>query len=129
MTSQATEPSARSNYEFSIFNYVRPLGLRSLLLLCTILCVSLSSAQVTERSRMPRHPRLLLQRGQEKRLMRDVRKDSTWSDVHKGILGVADAYVQKATKPVEYVLTGRRLLGVSREALRRIIYRTTGANI
>ena len=107
------------------------LGLRSLFLLCAIVCVSLSSAQVTERSRMPRHPRLLLQRGQERRLMRDVRRDSTWSDVHKGILGVADAYVQKNTRPVEYILTGRRLLGISREALRRIIYlgyayRTTG---
>ncbi len=103
-------------------------------MLCALFCVSLAEAQVTSRSRMPRHPRLLLQRGQEKSLLRDVRKDSTWTDVHKSILNVAGWYVNRETNPVEYKLTGRRLLGISREALRRIIYlsyayRTTHNNI
>ena len=95
---------------------------RTLSILCALFCVILSSAQVTDRAKMHRHPRLLLQRGQERALLRDIRKDSTWSDVHKGILSVADKYVQKITKPVEYIVTGRRLLSVSREALRRVIY-------
>ena len=96
--------------------------LRSVLVFAFVLFGATAVAQVTGEARMPRHPRLLLKRGGEKQLLRDVRRDSTWSDIHRGLLGVADDYVKNRTEPVSYVVTGRRLLGVSREALRRVAF-------
>ncbi|MCR4920104.1 MAG: heparinase II/III family protein [Bacteroidaceae bacterium] len=77
---------------------------------------------VTLRQKLPRHPRLLMIRGAEKGIMKDVHKDSLWLAIHQGIIAEADALVATKTKPVEYQLEGRRLLGVSREALRRIFF-------
>lgn len=77
---------------------------------------------VKQSQKMPRHPRLLMMRGEEKGIMKDVNKDSIWLSIHRSIVRRADDLVTTHTQPVEYKLTGRRLLGISREALRRIFY-------
>lgn len=79
--------------------------------------------------RLPRHPRILLQKGEEKALKKAVMKDAIWSEIHSSLLAEADEIVGLPLN--ERIKTGRRLLGVSRENLRRIFilsyaYRMSG---
>lgn len=98
---------------------------RILLALCLFVFAGLplcAADAVKQSQKMPRHPRLLMMRGEEKGIMKDVNKDSIWLSIHRSIVRRADDLVTTHTQPVEYKLTGRRLLGISREALRRIFY-------
>ncbi|WP_373511528.1 DUF4962 domain-containing protein, partial [Persicitalea sp.] len=75
------------------------------------------------------HPRLLLLKGEEKDLLQKIQRDKALHNIHDAILAECDRL--QNTAPVERIMTGRRLLSVSREALRRIFqlsyaYRTTG---
>ncbi len=75
------------------------------------------------------HPRLLLLKGEEKGLLQKVQSDKSLNTIHDAILAECGRLQNAA--PVERIMTGRRLLSVSREALRRIFqlsyaYRTTG---
>lgn len=79
--------------------------------------------------RLPGHPRILLQKGEEKALKKAVMKDVIWSEIHSSLLAEADEIVGLPLN--ERIKTGRRLLGVSRENLRRIFilsyaYRMSG---
>ena len=75
------------------------------------------------------HPRILLLKGEEQQIRDLINTDETWKKMHLAIL-------EKSTEllgdPVlERVMVGRRLLGTSREALKRIFflsysYRMTG---
>lgn len=69
---------------------------------------------------LPDHPRLLLLRGEEKNLKKLVLKDATWKHIHELILDEADSLLIQPTN--ERQLVGIRLLGVSRENLRRIFF-------
>lgn len=75
------------------------------------------------------HPRLLLPKGAEKKLLKQINRDEVWKEIHTATLGEADRII---TLPVnERIKTGMRLLAVSRENLRRIFilsyaYRMTG---
>lgn len=66
------------------------------------------------------HPRLLLAAGQEKTLARNIANDPLAKKLHEGILAESDQLIQVA--PLERVKIGRRLLSVSREALRRLFF-------
>ncbi|TDE14542.1 heparinase II/III domain-containing protein [Dyadobacter psychrotolerans] len=75
------------------------------------------------------HPRLLLLKGEEQSLLSQIKKHKEWSGIHQEILKECDKIID--LPPVERIKTGRRLLGKSREALRRLFqlsyaYRTTG---
>jgi hypothetical protein len=77
---------------------------------------------------VPDHPRLLLLKGEETALRQRVEADSAWRGVHRAILGECEQMV--ALPPLQRIQVGRRLLGKSREALRRVFflsyaYRTT----
>ena len=80
-------------------------------------------------SRLADHPRLLLPKGAEKKLLKQINRDAVWKEIHTATLGEADRII---TLPVsERIKTGMRLLAVSRENLRRIFilsyaYRMTG---
>ena len=63
-----------------------------------------------------------MMRGAEKQIVKDIQRDSLWTLIHQGIIKHADELVEKETKPVQYRLTGRRLLDVSREAIRRVFF-------
>ena len=75
------------------------------------------------------HPRLLLLKGEEMELLKNIKKDAYWSDMHFSVIREADKII---TEPLNVrKLIGKRLLDVSRDNLRRIFflsyaYRMTG---
>lgn len=78
---------------------------------------------------LPDHPRILLFREDEKNFKKFVNSERCWINLHDEITSVSDKLITTAV--VQRVMVGRRLLDVSREALRRIFflgysYRTTG---
>lgn len=68
----------------------------------------------------PDHPRILLLAGGEEVIKKSIAADPVWRALHNVILDESDRLVKQL--PVERVMTGRRLLAVSREALRRIFF-------
>lgn len=79
--------------------------------------------------KIEQHPRLLLKEGQEKEVLRVIENDPLLMKVHEGILSECDKFL--SAPPVERIKEGKRLLHVSREALKRIYwlsyaYRMTG---
>ena len=70
------------------------------------------------------HPRLLLPAGGEEAVRRAVAADPGLQQVEQRILRFCDSVL--AAPPVERILEGKRLLGVSREALKRIFYLAYG---
>jgi len=66
------------------------------------------------------HPRLFLDQAGEAALRARLGSDPLLDGLHRAAIAEADA--QLATKPVERVLTGRRLLGVSRTCLARLTH-------
>ncbi|MBQ8099383.1 MAG: heparinase II/III family protein [Bacteroidaceae bacterium] len=112
----------------SIFHYeFLAVRLRAALLLVGMALFVTAHAQHEEVPN-PSHPRLLLLKGEERRLLADLGRDSLLFQVHRDLLHRADNLLQAA--PLTRQMTGRRLLSVSREALRRIFllsyaYRTT----
>ena len=77
----------------------------------------------------PEHPRILLQKGEEIALKKKIQKDVVWKDLHLSLLKEAEEMIKLPVN--ERIKTGMRLLGVSRENLRRIFilsyaYRMSG---
>lgn len=77
-------------------------------------------AQLLPDEGLPGHPRLLLLQGEEQSIRQTISADKTWLKLHQAILAECDQLL--AVAPVERIQIGRRLLGKSREALRRIFY-------
>lgn len=103
-----------------------------LLFTCIAALLTLSAGNAlaqADLSRLADHPRLLLPKGAEKKLLKQINRDGVWKEIHTATLGEADRII---TLPVnERIKTGMRLLAVSRENLRRIFilsyaYRMTG---
>lgn len=103
-----------------------------LLFTCIAALLTLSAGNAlaqADLSRLADHPRLLLPKGTEKKLLKQINRDAVWKEIHTATLGEADRII---TLPVnERIKTGIRLLAVSRENLRRIFilsyaYRMTG---
>lgn len=74
------------------------------------------------------HPRLILLKGEEQAIIREIGKHPEWATIHKSILAECDRLI--GVEPVERIKIGRRLLDKSRECLRRVFqlsyaYRTT----
>jgi len=67
-----------------------------------------------------KHPRLFINSKIEAALRKKVTTDPLLKKVHAYLMSQADRYLK--LKPVEHKKTGRRLLGVSRECLRRVNY-------
>jgi Heparinase II/III-like protein. len=96
-------------------------------------CVMTASSQtsiVDGSVKMPPHPRILLLKGEEKALLKNINKDPYWKDIHNNYISEADKIIDIPVNKRE--MEGRRLLGVSRENLRRIFclcyaYRMTGS--
>lgn len=65
-------------------------------------------------------PKLLLLKGEESLIKQSIASDASLKKVHDGILAASDKMI---TQPLlERVITGTRLLRISREALRRIFF-------
>ncbi len=70
------------------------------------------------------HPRLMLLKGEETQIKELIASDAMWKKMHDVIIGECNVII---TKPeLERVMTGRRLLGTSRELLRRIFFLSYG---
>lgn len=80
--------------------------------------VQVADSVKTEKSILTIHPRILLLEGEEKTLFQQIVKNPVWNDVHKILINEANAILPLAVK--ERVLTGKRLLSVSQENLRRV---------
>lgn len=73
---------------------------------------------------LPDHPRLLLLKGDEDPIKRTIEADKTWAKLHGIILAECDALLD--VPPIERIQIGRRLLGKSREGLRRLFFLSYG---
>lgn len=106
--------------------------LRLSIILIFSLFSSFSNAQtdyLSAVSSVPSHPRILMAAGQEKVINQKITGDKLAKKLHESILAESDKMLSLA--PQERIKTGRRLLAVSREALRRLFflsyaYRMTG---
>ncbi len=92
---------------------------RTLLLVLMVVFVSCSPADTPE-YRLSVHPRIMLLEGEEDIIWQSIETDQQWKKMHEAIIAESDNIVD--LPPVERELTGRRLLGKSREALRRVFY-------
>lgn len=70
------------------------------------------------------HPRILLLEGEEEQIKDLIDSDATWKKMHDAIISECNAMI---TQPeLERVMVGRRLLGTSRELLRRVFFLSYG---
>jgi len=69
---------------------------------------------------VPAHPRIMLLKGEEKEILKNVSSDKYWGNLHQTILSECDKMI--GLEPLQRIQIGRRLLDKSREALRRIFY-------
>ena len=94
---------------------------RLLLAVLVLLASSLLRAQavyVTPSMPLPSHPRILMLKGEEKALKKQIAADPYWKAIQADLLREADRIVDLPVN--QRIQIGRRLLSVSRENLRRI---------
>ncbi|MCC5905291.1 MAG: heparinase II/III family protein [Balneolaceae bacterium] len=69
---------------------------------------------------LPGHPRIMLLEGEEEDIHQSITDNPIWQRMHEAILAESDAIIDEPV--LEREVVGRRLLGTSREALRRVFY-------
>ena len=100
-----------------------------LIFICLLLCAGTRLvAQTFDYNRVSGHPRLLMKQGEEQQIRESLKDNPEMQRVYKQIVGEADRLLVCPT--LTYKKEGRRLLAVSREALKRIfdlsfVYRMT----
>lgn len=98
--------------------------LKCLLMLCAFLYCLPSGAQNTplsyDYSRISPHPRLLLKAGEEAAIKAAVKKYPAFKQINDYIINSSDKLLTEP--PLVYKKIGKRLLAVSREALKRLFY-------
>ncbi|WP_299234039.1 heparinase II/III family protein [uncultured Bacteroides sp.] len=95
--------------------------LLSLMLLCCIIVNSQNQQSVSiDYSTINPHPRLFLHKGGEKGIMNAVEMHPEFKRIYDYIVDQSDNYL--VTPTLKHQMTGRRLLSVSREAIKRIFY-------
>ena len=90
------------------------------------------AAQTFDYSSISEHPRLLMSRNDESAVKSSIQKSEEMQKIHTGIIAYCETI--KAQPVLERKKVGKRLLGVSREALQKIFslsyaYRMTGDEI
>lgn len=66
------------------------------------------------------HPRILLGRGGERQIRQKIESEPFLSEVHSSILDQSEGFL--SAEPLQRIKTGKRLLAVSRSALKQIFY-------
>ncbi len=98
--------------------------MRKIIITTLLSLVSIFSFGAAREIPEPRpHPRLVLKQREETAIKEAVRKGGISADAYSYIKNYSDKLL--STAPCERVMTGRRLLHVSREALKRIFYLST----
>jgi hypothetical protein len=95
--------------------FIYLIVLTGILLTCTVNAQFVSTA-----NKMPPHPRLLWLSGEEEKLSAQINTDAAWQKIHQAIISECDGIINKPQ--LTYTKIGRRLLNVSREALKRMFY-------
>lgn len=109
-------------------------NIKTLFLLFAIFCSQLSIAQKKENAdneqnsnqtsidfnKISPHPRLLLKKGEEKEIRKLISSNIDFGNIHDHIIKYADKQITEPT--LKYEVVGKRLLGVSRDALKKIFY-------
>ena len=90
------------------------------LFFATFIGISSLLAQAIDYDKLAPHPRILLRNGDVTAMKEYVAQSPNAKSVHNFIIAEADKMLDAA--PVERVMTGRRLLSISRTALKRIFY-------
>ncbi|MFN8347757.1 MAG: heparinase II/III family protein [Spirosomataceae bacterium] len=86
-----------------------------------VVCPALAQLKhLTSIPKVPDHPRILLLKGEEKNIQKNYTSDQNWALIHGVIISECDKIT--ALPELERIQVGRRLLSVSREALRRIFF-------
>jgi hypothetical protein len=113
---------------------MRHASLRATLAIALLLAPTLATTSIGAQSsripadaKIPAHPRILLLRGEEQRIARELVTDSTRRTLHHAIIAGADDL--RALPPIERIQIGRRLLDKSREGLRRIFLLSYAARV
>ncbi|HSU50258.1 MAG TPA: heparinase II/III family protein [Segetibacter sp.] len=68
--------------------------------------------------KFPDHPRILMLKGEEAIIKKNIAADKTWAKIHNAIITESDNLI--TVEPIKRIQIGRRLLDKSREALRRL---------
>lgn len=91
-------------------------------LVCMLICLFAYAQHdsVGATVKIPGHPRIMWLKGEEQTIKRTISADATWEKVHQSILAECDAL--QTTPVLQREVVGRRLLGVSRECLRRVFF-------
>lgn len=100
------------------------------LCLALVLPVLAQQSYVTEKTRVHSHPRLLLLKGEERTLLRNIKKDPIWTEIHNTIISAADEVIDMPLS-LEKKRGNEEFLAIAREDLRRLFflgyaYRMTG---
>jgi hypothetical protein len=69
-------------------------------------------------AKLPDHPRILMLKGEEALIKKNISGDKTWAKLHQAIINESDNLL--SVEPIKRIQIGRRLLDKSREALRRL---------
>ena len=103
-----------------LFLFCKPRLQRTILLSVLVFYSLVLCAQSLDYERMNPHPRLLLTQGGEEAVKRSITCFPSLLKVHERILKESDEILIQ--QMAERVMEGKRLLGVSRLALKRIFY-------
>lgn len=99
------------------------------LLFCLASFATAQTDTIVANTQPPDHPRILMLKGEEAIIKKNIESDTTWRKIHQAILSESDRML--SLEPIKRIQIGRRLLDKSREALRRLFmlsyaYRMTG---
>ena len=82
--------------------------------------VSAQDIKIPETIQFPDHPRILLFKGEEKRIRDGIVGQPVWNKMNEAIITESDHIIDLPL--LERIQIGRRLLGKSRECIRRVFY-------
>lgn len=97
-----------------------PFGIVLSLLLLFFSAFSFGQAPLIDTTKITSHPRLLLLRGQEEEIKKNIVDNPVWRFAHNQLISECD--VMLPLPVLQRVLVGRRLLDQSRECLRRVFF-------
>lgn len=89
------------------------------LVFCMII-IQFSCSGALPGDNIPAHPRILMLKGEEDEIRKNIKEEKTWEKIHNIIIGESENILEKP--PVERIQIGKRLLDKSREALKRIFF-------
>lgn len=91
-----------------------------IIIITLVFCAFQAQTQSFNYAEIKPHPRLLLLEGEEANVKKMIAEDASMAKVHKRILDLCDKTLSEP--PVERIKEGKRLLAISRIALKRIYY-------